>query len=210
MNHPEHERLHEFVEASLDAADTAVVESHLATCATCRVEVEELQSLFSGLSSLPYHAPPAGFAERVMAHVKVRRPWFAWVEDWLDRLAPRTTRAWALTSAMVALPAVATTTLVWWVLSRPGVTVQGLWVMATEFAGRAASVAGSWAWAQLAGSNLAGWAISLTEAGAALGRGGLGLGLVMFATLTAASIWILYRNLFRTESRRTDYATFVF
>ncbi|HUG42118.1 MAG TPA: zf-HC2 domain-containing protein [Longimicrobiales bacterium] len=210
LKHPDQERLQAFVEESLDGADAAVVASHLATCPRCRVEVEELQTLFGMLSSLAYHAPAAGFADRIMAGVRVRRPWFAVVEEWLERLAPKTARGWAFTSAMVALPAVATTALVWWLMTRPGVTVQGLWVISSDFASRALIGARGWAWARFADSTLAGWVTSTAELVAAAGRGGIGLGVVMFATLMAASIWILYQNLFRTEARRTDYASFVF
>lgn len=210
LRHPDHERLQAFVEESLDETSAAGVDAHLAGCARCRVEVEELQSLFGMLATMAYHAPAMGFADRVMAGVRVRQPWFARIEEWLARLAPRTTGGWAVTSAMVALPVVATTSLVWWLLSRPGVTAQGLWVMATDFAGRAATGAWAWLWPRLAESTLAGWVTVASEAAASVGRGGLGLGAVMFATLTAASVWILYQNLFRTKERRTDYASFVF
>lgn len=210
LNHPEHERLQAYAAKELEGGDTAVIDAHLTTCARCRAEVEELHSLFVMLSSLAYHAPAAGFADRVMARVRVRQPWFARAADWLAGLAPKSTRAWALTAAMVALPAVATTGLIWWLMSRPGVTVQGLWVISSEFAARALSGAWSWAWSYVAGSALASWAAGAAEVVASVGRGGLGLGVVMFATLTAASVWILYQNLFRTEARRTDYASFVF
>lgn len=210
LKHPEHERLQAFVEESLDTADAALVRSHLTGCPRCRVEVEDLRSLFALLSSLPHHVPTAGFADRVMSRVRVRRPWFAWVEEWLARLAPRTTRGWAVASAMVALPAVALAGLTWWVMSRPGVTPYGLWLISTDYAGRGIQAAWTWAWSNLAGSTLAVWVTAATELAASVGRGGLGLGVVMFVTLTAASIWILYQNLFRTEARRTDYASFVF
>ena len=210
LNHPDHDRLQAFVEEDLESADAAAVASHVGGCARCRTEVEELQSLFGMLSSLAYHAPAAGFTDRVMARVRVRRPWHAWASEWAARLTPRTTRGWALASAMVALPAVAVTTLVWWLVSRPGVTAQGLWVMSTDVAGRGLSIGWAWLWSHLTTSTLAAWVGAAAELASSAGRGGIGLGVVMFATLTAASIWILYQNLFRTESRRTDYASFVF
>lgn len=204
------ERLHAWVEDSLDGGDAAVVESHLETCARCRAEVEELRSLFGLLSAVPYHSPGAGFADSVMARVRVRKPWFAWVNEWLERLSPRTTRGWAVATAIVALPAAGLTALTWWIVSRPGVTAQGLWVISTDFAARALGGASAWLWSRLASSAVAGWLATGTEAAASVGRGGIGLGVVMFITLTAASIWILYHNLFRSQPRRTDYASFVF
>lgn len=208
--HPDAERLHAFVEETLDAGGAAVVDAHLTACTRCSAEVEELRSLFGMLSGLAHHAPASGFADRVMAGVRVRRPWHARAAEWLDRLAPKTTRGWAFASGMVALPAVALTALTWWLMSRPGVTVQGLWVISTEYAGRALDGAWAWLWANVAGSALAAWATSVSEIVASAGRGGIGLGAVMFMTLTAASVWILYQNLFRTKARRTDYASFVF
>ena len=210
LRHPDPERLQALVEESLDGPGTAQVQAHLTTCTRCRSEVEELRSLFGMLSSLAYHAPAAGFADRVMAGVRIRQPWHARAAEWLDRLAPKTTRGWAVATSMVALPAVALSALLWWLMSRPGVTVQGLWVMSTEFAGRGLDGAWGWLWSHVTASSLAAWATSAGEVVASVGRGGIGLGVVMFVTLTAASIWILYKNLFRTEARRTDYASFVF
>ena len=210
LRHPDTERLQAFVEESLDEGPAAVVDAHISACTRCRSEVEELRSLFGMLSGLSHFAPAAGFADRVMAGVRVRQPWFARALEWLDRLAPKTTRGWAVATAMVALPALALTALTWWLFSRPGVTAQGLWVMATDFGGRAAGGAWAWLWSNVASSALAAWVTSASEVVASVGRGGIGLGVVMFATLTAASVWILYQNLFRTQSRRTDYATFVF
>lgn len=214
LNHPEPERLQAFVEDALDVGTAAAVDAHVASCARCQGEVEELRSLFAMLSELAYHAPAAGFADRVMTGVHVRRPWFAWAEEWVrewaERLTPKSTRALALTSGMVALPAIATTALVWWLLSRPGVSVQGLWVIGTDFAARATDSTMAWLWSYLAGSSLVAWATTAADLVASLGRGGVGLAAVMFATLTAASIWILYQNLFRTEARRSDYASYVF
>lgn len=214
LNHPSHERLQSFVEDSLDAGAAAGVDAHLGSCARCRGEVEALRSVFTLLSGLTYHAPAAGFADRVMREVRVRRPWFAgaeeWVREWAERLTPKSTRALALTSAMIALPAVATTALLWWVLSRPGVSVQSLWVMSADFAGRAATGTAAWVWSHLAGSSLAAWASAAADLAVSLGSGGLSLAAVMFATLMAAAVWILYQNLFRTEGRRSDYASYVF
>ncbi|HUE77701.1 MAG TPA: hypothetical protein VMM83_07145 [Longimicrobiales bacterium] len=214
LNHPEPERLQAFVEASLDGEAAAAVDAHVASCSLCEGEVEQLRSLFEMLSGLAYHAPAAGFVDRVMTQVRVRQPWFAWAEqwarEWAERLTPKSTRALALTSALVALPAIAMAALVWWVLSRPGVSVQSLWVIGTDVAERATASMVTWLWSHVAGSSLAAWASSTAELVGSLGRGGVGLAAVMFATLTAASIWILYQNLFRTEGRRSDYASYVF
>ena len=214
LNHPSPDRLHAFVEGSLDGGSAAVVDSHVASCARCEREVAELKSLFALLEGLAYETPAAGFADRVMTRVRVRSPWFArareWAEGWAERLTPKSTRALAVASVMIALPAAAMTGLVYWLLSRPGVSLQALWVVSSDFAERAAASTGAWLWSHIAGSSLAAWVGAATDLVASLGRGEVGLAAVMFATFTAASVWILYQNLFRTEARRDDYASYVF
>jgi len=44
---------------------------HLADCSLCRVEADRERKVILELVSLPHFAPTAGFADRVMAQVKV-------------------------------------------------------------------------------------------------------------------------------------------
>jgi hypothetical protein len=44
---------------------------HLADCSLCRAEAERERKVILELVQLPAFAPSAGFADRVMAHVKV-------------------------------------------------------------------------------------------------------------------------------------------
>ena len=210
LNHPGRERLQAFVEADLDDAATAVVDSHLTGCPRCRAEVEELHSLFEMLSSLPRLAPSAGFSDRIMARVRVRRPWFVRVSDWVEQFTPRTTHGWAVAAAVLALPVIGASLLTWWLISQPGVTPQGLWLIASDFTAQAMTTSWEWGWARFTESRIAAWLIGALDLVGAVGRGELGLAVVMFASLTAASVWILYQNLFRPEARRTDYASYVF
>lgn len=210
LNHPDTERLQAYVETSLDAGDSAAVESHLVGCLRCRSEVDEYRELFAMLSGLPLLRPSGAFAERVMARVRVSVPWHVRVQEWVEKLLPRTTRGWAVATAILALPVMAGAGLTWWLVSRPGVTPQALWTFLTGLAGSALSSGWQWAWARFAGSSLATWAAAGMELVESAGRGEIGLVLVMFATATAASIWILYQNLFRTEARSSDYASYVF
>src|SRR5690554_6884491 len=114
LNHPSQERLHGSIEGSLGPGEAGAVERRLGACAPCRSQVEELQALFAAFSTLPVLAPSVGFADRVMAGVRVRRPAFAlaearateWARAWgrsLERLAPATTRGWAAAAAVLAL-----------------------------------------------------------------------------------------------------------
>lgn len=210
LNHPTTERLQELVEEALGGPERAVVDSHLAACARCRAEVDELRSLYVALSALPRFEPTAGFADRVMRHVRVRQPALAAAAAWIERVAPRSTRGWAAAAAVLALPVIGATVLVGWLLSQPGVDAQGLWTVGTGLAGDAAINTGQWIWTQLAGSNLAAWLVRAAELLDSVGHGEIGLAAVMFATLTAGSIYILYQNLFRTqEPRRIDHASYV-
>jgi hypothetical protein len=210
LNHPTPDRLEALVEDTLDRADKAVVESHLATCERCQVEVADLRSLFEALATLPEVAPSAGFADRVMKGVRVPRPVLDWVNEWIERLTPDTNRGWAVAAAVVAMPALVTSALAWWLLSHPEVSAQRLWLVASALVGDALSAGWQWAWASFAGSGLAVWANGLLELAESLGRGGLGLAAIMFATLTIGSVYVLYQNLFRTNGRRTQHASYTF
>jgi hypothetical protein len=210
LNHPTEERLEAYVEKTLVGAEQSLVESHLTNCGRCQAEVSELRSLFEALGSLPEVAPPAGFADRVMRDVRVRRPVFEWVGEWVDRLTPSTDRGWAIATAAAAVPVLASATLVWWILSQPGVSAHNIMVVASATASEAVSSGWQWLWVTFAGSNLAAWTGGLLELAQALGRGGLGLAAVMFATMTVASIYVLYENLFRPQTRRAEHASYLF
>jgi hypothetical protein len=210
LNHPTPDRLEALVEDTLDRGDKAVVESHLATCERCQVEVADLRSLFEALAALPEVAPSVGFADRVMKGVRVRHPVWDWLNAWIDRVTPATNRGWAIAAAAVALPVLASSALVWWLLSHPEVSAERLWLVASALIGEGLSTGWQWAWANFAGSGLAAWANGLLEIVESLGRGGLGLAAVMFATLTIGSVYVLYQNLFRTNGRRTQHASYIF
>lgn len=214
LKHPDTQRLQAYVEESLDRAERPVVASHLAHCAECRAEAEELHALFEALSGLAHFSPAPGFVDRVMAGVRVRQPALVWANERIDRLVerltPQSTRGWAAAAVLFALPILVLTGLAVWLTSQPGVTPQGLWVMATSLAGDAVTSGWQWTWTQLSGSALATWVGAASDLLRGVGRGEIGLAVIMFATLTAASVWVLYQNLFRPDARRNDYASYVF
>ncbi|HVJ24513.1 MAG TPA: hypothetical protein VM756_11310 [Burkholderiales bacterium] len=51
---------------------------HLADCSLCRVEADRERKVILELVQLPRFAPAAGFADRVMAQVKVATPSGNW------------------------------------------------------------------------------------------------------------------------------------
>jgi len=208
--HPTPERLQAFVEESLEDAERTAVSSHVDSCPRCTAEVREWRAVFAARGSLPGLAPSAGFANRVMAGVELPQPWVVRVLELLRRLVPTTTKGWAVATAFLALPVLAGTGALVWLTSQPGVTVQGLWTMTAGVLGEGLGAAGAWLWSQWLDSSLAYYAAQALELVSNRSGGAIGLALVMFATLTAASAWILYQNLFRSESRRTHYASYSF
>lgn len=47
---------------------------HLADCSLCRVEADRERKVILELVQLPHFAPSAGFADRVMAQVRIHTP----------------------------------------------------------------------------------------------------------------------------------------
>jgi hypothetical protein len=52
---------------------------HLSDCSLCRVEADRERKISLELVQLPRFAPSAGFADRVMAHVKIPTPSGDWM-----------------------------------------------------------------------------------------------------------------------------------
>jgi anti-sigma factor RsiW len=204
MMHPAPERLEALVEGSLDPADQAVVESHVGACPRCEGEVEELRSLFAAFAALPQHEPAPGFAERVMAGVRVHTPWPARIAAFVERLFPKTTRGWALASAFLALPLLALGGAVAWVLQQPWATAQGLWLVAETRGTAAAQAAWLWAAERALASPLA---VTVGELARAADVRGVGLVALAFGLVMSVSIWILWVNVVRTPSRKITYAS---
>ncbi len=208
MLHPSAERLESYVEGTLDAGEAAVLESHVLSCARCQTDVEEWRALFATLSTLPAVEPAPGFADLVMARVRVTRPWPARVAALLGRLLPDTARGWSLAAAFLLAPALGLGGGLAWLLAQPWVTVQGLVVFLSD---RALTGAG-WLYAQVSGIIMASDAVQ--SLGAALrtfvgtaGLAGIGTAAALIGTLFVVSSWILYRNLFGTHSRDAHHAS---
>jgi anti-sigma factor RsiW len=225
--HPTEDRLEAFVEGSLDQAERVVVESHLLGCAVCQVQVEEWRALFAALSDLPQLEPAAGFADRVMAGVRVaplarRQPGAQRSWTWLyrqaaavagsaGRLLPQTTRGWAVAAGALAVPVAVSAVLVAWLASTAYLTPQAAWAFVTTQAAEALRAAAAAAVTTMLQTDVAAWLVAaignvIENAGAA------GIG-ALFATASGAtmlSVWVLYRYLFRTPARETHHVTYSF
>lgn len=207
--HPVAHQIEAYVEGSLDDADRAVLESHLNSCARCTTELEEWRAIFAALSSLPHVEPLPGFADRVMAGVRISVPWPARVAALLRRLIPGTTSGWMLMAALLALPVLATGGALAWLFSHPGLTPGALWFFLRARAADAllslAGRAGTAVVESEAAVQLVEWTRMLL---AQAGTSGLGAMAASFATLIVLSTWILYQNLFRTSTRGKPHATY--
>jgi anti-sigma factor RsiW len=216
--HPAPKTLESLAAEDLAASDKAVVESHLVTCDSCRTAVEEWRSLFTVLAELPSYAPAAGFADRVMAGVAMPVPAAQRAKSWawqtarsLERLLPRTTRGWAVAAAFLALPVLVVGAVLAWLLSRSYVTGADLWIFTTQSLGAAAASAGAWAFQSVLESDATVWLMrTMAMLFEARGAGGLGLAAALLGAGMAASMWVLYTNLFRTPTRDSDYVTYSF
>jgi anti-sigma factor RsiW len=211
--HPSPERLEALVEGDLPEAERSAIEAHVAACVRCQAEVEEWRTVFAVLASLPRLAPSPGFADRVLARVRIERPWTARIAALLARLAPRTTAGWALLTACLTLPAAAATALIAWILTRPGLNAETLMTVMAFLRERAAdlllSFAGHAATTAME-STLAAWIARLIERILAAAPAQLGAAAAVFTALTLASVWVLYRHLFRPSNRKVHHASFLF
>jgi anti-sigma factor RsiW len=70
-----------YVDGRLKASEAREVEAHLATCAACRLRVNEFRAVSGLLDELPQIEPSRAFDARVRARVAAepaRRSWWAW------------------------------------------------------------------------------------------------------------------------------------
>jgi anti-sigma factor RsiW len=74
-------RILSYVDGRLKVSEQREVETHLATCAACRVRVNEFRAVAGLLDELPQIEPSGAFDARVRARVAAepaRRSWWAW------------------------------------------------------------------------------------------------------------------------------------
>lgn len=89
-----------YVDGRLKESERLEVEKHLATCAACRLRVNEFRAVSSLLDELPVIEPSPAFDLRVHARVAalpVKQGWWAWIMP-----APRV----AIAAAMLLLASV--------------------------------------------------------------------------------------------------------
>lgn len=208
--HPEPERLEAYIEGTLEDAELAVLESHLVSCPRCQAELEEWRGLFTALDALPELEPSPGFADRVMASVKMMpapATGLARARWW-----PRTTKGWSVVAAFLALPVVGLSSAVAWVLAQPwatSLTAQGLLSFATTKLATGLSWLTGEAESAILTNALVQSALAMAKQYAAtVGTGGLGLAAAAFCLTAGWSAWVLYQNLIRNSHRDAHYAPY--
>jgi anti-sigma factor RsiW len=208
MLHPASEEVEAYVAGSMSDADRAVLESHLIGCEQCTTEVEEWRALFTGLAALPYLDPTPGFADRVMAGVRIHQPWPARVAALLRRLAPTTTMGWFLVTAIVSLPVLTMGGALTWLLSRPWLSLDALWIFITFRAEAALFGIAKRAGTLVIESQTTLWVVDgVKQLLTWMGAPGIGAAAAIGAALISLSVWTLYQNLFRHSTRGGSHAT---
>ena len=215
-HHPSADRLEAFVEGTLQDGDRVVMESHLLSCPACQTQVEEWRGLFAALSTLPQFEPSLGFANRVMAQVRVspRGAWQEWAERanaLVVRAAPKTNYGWALAVAFFALPIILGGSAIAWLVSNSYISPDALLGYSRESLVEGLQGIGSTAIGFVMQSDIAAWVVAnVSTVVTTAGVTGLGAILAGTGTMTVLSTWVLYRNLFRSPSRESDYALYSF
>jgi hypothetical protein len=215
--HPGTESLQAYAETSLPTGDAVTVESHLLTCPRCATEVEEWRALFMALSALPQLAPSPGFVDRVLMKVRTPKPApqyalvFQRAGELFTRLTPRTASGWALVAAFVALPLFTGGAALTWLFARGYLTPAMIWAFLNDRAAGGVQSIGSSVLTALMRSDAMLWLANATQQ-VLSNSGAVGLGALAGAAalVTTLSIWILYRNLFRTPTRESKYVTYSF
>jgi hypothetical protein len=210
------DELQAFVEGGHPESDRVVIESHLVACLRCQSEVEEWRSLFVALSGMPQFDPSSGFADRVLAglhasHATASLPWYARAGQLAARVAPKTTKGWALAAAFLALPLVSGGLFLVWLMSHAYVTPNTLLAFASDRGANALQSLGSGTIAWLMKTDAVAWGVNVSgQIVHQVGMSGVGALLAGVAAGISLSIWVLYKNLFRSPSREASYVSFSF
>lgn len=198
--HPGQDRLQDFVEGALPVRQAARIGTHVDACPACARQTDAWRATLARLDSLGHLAPAEGFAERVLAQVRVAAPAQAPALDWRNalawagRLVPQSRQAWAAISGVALTPAVSLGVVLWTLFTHPTLTPAALasfaWWKASELASVAWQAASSAAMESAGVFEVYSLLGSVSQSPAAL----VGAFLALSAG-TVAAAWVLYRNL---------------
>jgi anti-sigma factor RsiW len=206
------EDLQDYLEGTVSAPRAARVTAHLSACEPCRIERKGWERLFGALTSLGRFAPAPGFAQRVMAGVRIPSPVPApWVRagnrvlGTVRGFLPQTRRGWAIVGGIASAPTISMAALGYLLFSRPLFTVGNV----TTYLSWKASALFSSLFSSVASAMLD--SVALFRAYSLLGTLAespllIGVGSLVFSLMSAAALWVLYRNLVATPSAERRYA----
>ena len=189
------------LDGELTRARATMAEAHLTSCRACRDEAEVWRRVAGGLDRLTRLEPSAAFAERVMAHVRVRRAAAMARPGLRERLHswivvhPRRLKRLAALAGAGVTPAVTVVLMTYSVLSHPLVTpeslVSFLWLKARSGLAGVGSAAAE----QMGASGLGSVLIPLVEASTRSTQAAA-VACLLFTGLVLSAAWVLFRNLF--------------
>jgi len=167
------------LDAWLSGALAPAAQAHLAGCPACQERADTEREVVAMLGALPLLSPPPGFADRVMARVRVPEPAAVGTLTLLRRRAFATRRSMAIAaSVLVVLLGSMAGSVVWTLGHQDTLAAIGSWL--TTQAGQAA-----WLGVRGVASNVIEqpWFTGLRTLAASPGRLGLALALTMLAYL---------------------------
>lgn len=212
LAHPDGARIQQLLDGSLRGRRAGPLREHLAACADCREEARAWGALMKGLDALPRLEPAPGFADAVMARVRVPQAAparAALARRLLDRAralaGPRHRTAWAAAAGVAFTPAVTVGLVAYVVFSHPLVTVGSLLSFVGIKGGAAIDALAAGVTGGLVESAALFRAWTAVDA-LARSPATAGAGLLAFSALTLTAAWVLYRNLFVAPSTQPPYA----
>ena len=189
-------RLQDLADGVLSRKRATLARAHLATCMYCEDRLAGWRRLIATLEALPSFAPPAGFAERVMAR------WQEMAEETTGqsratrrwRLWPRSPRGWVLAGTLTGMPVAAFAAVAAFLSTVPQLTTGGLVTYLWWQARDALSALGSSVLAAVMQSGAAFRAYSLADYLIASPATAVAAA-ACFTALMFSSIWVLHRNI---------------
>jgi len=206
------ERIQDYLDGALPGRQGNQARDHLAACQPCQAEVQGWRNLFGALNGLAHLAPAPGFAQRVMARVRIPAPVPTPMAEagsrllgWARGFLPRTRKGWAVAGGIASAPTITMATLFYLVFSHP---LLGLGTFTTYVSWKASALLTTLFSA--VGDAMVG-SVALFRAYSVLGALAdspllVGAGSLTFSLLSVLALWVLYRNLVATRTPEGRYA----
>lgn len=194
--------LEELAEGSLSAEPAAKAEAHVASCRRCEAELDAYRVLFEQLGDLPRFAPSAAFADAVMARVQLA-PQTSLLPAWVQRLIPRTRRAWIFLGSAIVAPAMPIVALVLLLFTQPLLSPVTLWQWSSLRMQSMSQAMMAWLLDQTAASGLYGFGESMISTAQGVPLAAVMAAITLLGFAMPLSAWGLLR-LTRTPLRRVN------